>query len=298
MTIENENDEWTAADFNSENLGESPKKEFVPYGSQTGAETLNDSSVINHEMHVQLIQPWSVPVFKTTLPPEILQTMIKISDHVIADKESKKAGRDLAGQIDNELYIDLDILNGAGVMDFFLDAVRQFVITCKSQSMPSKIAEIQQEKWPTQMKSCWIVSQQPGEYNPIHWHTDCQITAVMHLKIPEMLPSRKKHRLGDDASILFVGNASRDVDLSFPSINIFPRAGDFYIMGAHQEHSVYPYRCAEGQEDVERRSISFNAEFQQKSWLDGLRDKGMQKSMQEEVKSEESEVRYMKPIDD
>ena len=42
-----------------------------------------------YEMNIELIQPWSVPVFKTTLPPEILQTMTEISDQVIADKETK-----------------------------------------------------------------------------------------------------------------------------------------------------------------------------------------------------------------
>ena len=41
--------------------------------------------------------------------------------------------------------------------------------------------------------------------------------------------------------------------------------GDFFIFGAQQQHAVYPYRCAEGQEDVERRSVSFNAVFQNAS---------------------------------
>ena len=53
-----------------------------------------------YNMEVQLIQPWSVPVFKTTLPPDVLQTMIEISDQVIADKETKSHGEYLAGQID------------------------------------------------------------------------------------------------------------------------------------------------------------------------------------------------------
>jgi hypothetical protein len=279
MTIEN--NEWTAADFNSENL-DRPQTVAENLKEQTTLQ--NNSSIIEHKMHVQLIQPWSVPVFKTTLPPDILQTMIEISDQSLIDKESKKAGPDLAGQINNELYIDLDILEKAGVAGFFLDAVRQFIITCKSQSMPSKIAEIQQEEWSIQMQSCWIVFQQPGEYNPLHWHGGCQITAIMYLKIPEILPSRKNHRSSDDASIIFTGNASRDVELSMPSINIFPRVGDFYIMGSHQQHAVYPYRCAEGQEDVERRSISFNAEFQHKE--------------KEVIKSEEPPVQYMNWTDE
>ena len=47
-----------------------------------------------------------------------------------------------------------------------------------------------------------------------------------------------------------------------------PEVGDFYMFGAHQQHAVYPYRCAEGQKETERRSISFNSIFQSKSDYD------------------------------
>mgnify|MGYP001338469082 CR=1 FL=1 len=65
-----------------------------------------------YNMEVQLIQPWSVPVFKTTLPPEILQTMTEISDKVLADKNAVDWGANLAGQICSEPLIDHNILNG------------------------------------------------------------------------------------------------------------------------------------------------------------------------------------------
>ena len=221
-----------------------------------------------YNLNVELIQPWSVPVFKTTLPPDILQTMIDISDQVIADKETKSHGEYLAGQIEKELLVEHNILEQTGVMGFFLGAVRQFVIQCKMQQMPNNIDAIQQEEWLTQMLTMWIVSQQPNEYNPIHIHTECQISSVMYLKVPKMLPSKKEHRPLDDGSILFTSNASRDVDFSVPNIAIPPQVGDFYIFGAQQQHQVYPYRCKEGQEDVERRSISFNAVFQSKADYD------------------------------
>ena len=102
----------------------------------------------------------------------------------------------------------------------------------------------------------------------MHIHTQCQISTVMYLKIPKMLPSKKEHRPLDDGSILFASNASRDVDFSVPNIVIHPAVGDFFIFGAQQQHSVYPFRCAEGQKDVERRSISFNAIFQSKADYD------------------------------
>ena len=221
-----------------------------------------------YEMNIEMIQPWAVPVFKTTLPPDVLQTMIEISDKVIVDKNAESWGKNLAGQIDTELLVEHDILEQTGVMGFFLGAVRQFVLMCKCQQMPEVAEAVQREEWLPQMLSCWIISQYPNEYNPAHLHTQCQISSVMYLKVPEMIPSRKEHRAEDDGSILFFGNASRDIDLSVPQMVCQPNVGDFYVFGAHQQHAVYPYRCAEGQKETERRSISFNAVFQSKTDYD------------------------------
>ena len=240
-----------------------PKKEYAKQelGYRNWADGKGKEK--QYEMQVQLIQPWSVPVFKTTLPPEILQTMTEISDQVIADKDAKSHGRNLAGQIEKELLVEHEFLEQTGVMGFFMGAIRQFVIMCKCQQMPDSIAAIQREEWYTQMLTMWIISQQPGEYNPMHIHTQCTISSVMYLKVPKMLPSRKEHRPIDDGSILFTSNASRDVDFSVPNITYRPAVGDFFMFGAQQQHAVYPYRCEEG--DPDRRSISFNAVFQSKS---------------------------------
>jgi len=216
-----------------------------------------------YEMNIEIIQPWSVPVFKTTLPPDVLQAMIEISDYILADKDAESHGGHLAGQIEKELRVDHKMLEETGVMGFFMGAVRQFIIQCKRQMMPDKVDDIQREQWLTQMLTMWIISQQPGEYNPLHIHTQCTISAVMYIKVPKMLPSKKEHRPGDDGSITFISNAARDVDFSIPSITYSPAVGDFFMFGAQQQHLVYPYRCEEG--DPERRSISFNAIFQSKS---------------------------------
>ena len=242
-----------------------PKKEYAKQELEyrNWADGKGKEKIYN--MEVQLIQPWSVPVFKTILPPEILQKMIEISDQVIADKETKSHGEYLAGQIDTELLVEHNILEQTGVMGFFLGAVRQFVITCKCQMMPGFEQAVQKEEWLIQMLTMWIVSQQPNEYNPLHIHTECTISSVMYLKVPKMLSTRKEHRPNDDGSILFATNASRDVDFSVPNTVIHPAVGDFYIFGAQQQHAVYPYRCAEGQKEIERRSISFNAIFQSKT---------------------------------
>ena len=92
--------------------------------------------------------------------------MIEISDQVIADKDAKSHGEYLAGQIENELLVEHNILEQTGVMGFFLGAVRQFVIQCQMSNDANHLNRIQREEWLIQMLTMWIVSQQPGEYNP------------------------------------------------------------------------------------------------------------------------------------
>ena len=38
-----------------------------------------------YEISLTMLQPWSTPVMKTELPPEVLQMMIKISDQILSD---------------------------------------------------------------------------------------------------------------------------------------------------------------------------------------------------------------------
>jgi hypothetical protein len=211
------------------------------------------------KMPLKMIQPWSVPVLHTKLPDEILQKMIEISDNVIDDEKSLSHGHNLAGQIETELLVDHEILKNDGVFEFFHDVIQQYVIQQKCQQYPFNVEQVQRENWLVNMLSMWVVSQQPNEYNPIHIHTQCQLSCVMYLKVPKFEPCKKDHRDMDDGAITFVSNSSNDTELSQPSLTLRPVVSDFFIFGAKQQHLVYPYRCEEG--DTERRSISFNANF-------------------------------------
>ncbi len=92
----------------------------------------------------------------------------------------------------------------------------------------------------------------------MHIHTECQLSSVMYLKIPEYLPSRKEGR-EDDGNIVFVNSTCNDGQLVSPQFNWKPQVGDFFIFPAQQSHFVYPFRTADGK--GERRSVSFNAIF-------------------------------------
>ena len=161
----------------------------------------------SYEMQYELLQPWSTFVMKTKLPLPIFDKMIKITDTIVDNAENEKNwGHNLSGQIKDELWIDHEILEREEVMGFFLDVARMFVIQQHCQTSPLNQKAIMAEEWYTQMKSMWIISQKDNEYNPVHVHTQCHISTVMYLKIPEYLPSRKPDK-NVDGTIAFFNNA-------------------------------------------------------------------------------------------
>ena len=221
------------------------------------------------KMHFDLLQPWSTFVMKTQLPPPILEKMIRITDKIVDNAENEKShGEHLAGQIKNELWVDHEILEREELMGFFLDISRNFVIQQMCQCHPVGKQAIFDEEWYTQMLSMWIISQKDNEYNPCHVHTECALSTVMYLKIPEYLPSRKSHR-NDDGAINFTGPGTKDPHWGNPTITYQPQVGDFFIFPASQQHWVYPFRTQDGR--GERRSVSFNVVFSSKSEQERLK---------------------------
>jgi hypothetical protein len=182
-----------------------------------------------------------------------------------------------AGELQDQFYIDLKILEREELLGFFLDVCKNYVVLAFCQSEPDEREVILKEEWMTRLNSMWINSQKDNEYFPIHYHTNpihhqtnCALSAVIYLKIPEYLPSRKFYNnIENDGAITFISNASRDPIWAKPNLQINPQVGDFFIMPATQRHQVYPFRTADGK--GERRSVSFNANFTSKSEQEALR---------------------------
>ena len=194
-----------------------------------------------------LHRPWADILFETNLPSDILKKMLKISDDVLTDSKRMNWGNNLAGQIKDELLISPGILEQEGLLSFFGNMIREYVYQY----------EVHKPRIKVDISSMWIVEQQIGEYNPIHTHTNCDISAVMYLKIPEYLSSNKPER-DDDGAILFIGGAGMPDKLKTNAVKINPKPGQFFIFPGHMMHTVYPYRT---NDDFARRSISFNSSF-------------------------------------
>ena len=227
------------------------------------------------QMEIEAIQPWSDVLMRVTLPPNVLQGMLEITDQVLQDPDRKNWGDNLAGQIQDEPLIPHQLMqdykfkdprgNDGTIFNFFMNMVGEYVSHCHRQMATSiDLDIIKDETYMTQMKSCWIISQWEGEYNPIHIHTECQMSTVMYLKVPKFLPSVKPGR-DDDGNIMFIGGAGSGSGLTRNLMKIKPKVGDFFIFPNHLQHTVYPFRT-DG--DFERRSVSFNADWISKSAYD------------------------------
>ena len=120
--------------------------------------------------------------------------------------------------------------------------------------------------------SAWTVHQFENEYNPIHNHANCKISAVLHLKFPEKIePARKGHtenedRSGLDGNLVFTGMGAADEWCTAPILNCnAATVGMLHLFPSTLGHAVYPFR-GKG----ERRSLSFNADIISKKQVDAI----------------------------
>jgi len=215
------------------------------------------------QMSYHLHRPWADILFETKLPPMILEKMLEVSDKVLTDSKRISWGNNLAGQIKEESLIPPEALKEHNLTDFFGNMVQEYVHQCNLQQAPldqHQHIETVKNHIQVTVNSMWIVEQQPGEYNPIHTHTNCDVSTVMYLKAPNFLPSEKTER-DDDGTIYFIGSASPKTKLNTNSLKVKPTPGAFFIFPSHLQHTVYPYKT---NDNFARRSVSFNASFEYK----------------------------------
>ena len=213
----------------------------------------------------ELLQPWSSFVLKTKLPDKILKEMVELTDKIVFDSSSEDFGPNLVGQIEWEPKIELKLIKKTNIEKYLYDMIHQYCMRAHLQNYPTSRmnSAIPPPLSKYLIDPMWIVSQKDNEYNPIHVHGQCTLSAVLYLKIPEYLPSRKQtkgeyNNFNTDGSIVF-SNSPRNPMGVFGTegvLTINPQPGDFFIFPAEQYHMVYPFRTADGK--GERRSVSFN----------------------------------------
>ena len=193
------------------------------------------------------------------LPQEATDALIKMSDELLSNKLSESHGQSLAGVIDKEIKVYKSNMEKAGVDQLIESCVRSYVIHCaKAHGFFSETHTFE-----SMINSAWIVSQYANEYNPLHNHNGCDISAVIYLKVPDVKGRRnlesKKGKDDNDGNIAFVHSSvgNRNFDVFEKGImNLEPSPGLLVMFPSYLAHTVYPF-IGEG----ERRCLPFNAVY-------------------------------------
>ena len=237
------------------------------------------------KLQVQFIQPWSNLIAKVKMPQDVFKSFKSLYDTVMKDEELINFGDKLVGQVNSEPFVKSEKLDEhIQFRDFCIDAVRNFAVVQKRQNYghdSTKLAEINSDKFNIKLTSMWFVNQKPGEYNPIHVHTGCKVSAIAYLRTPKHQVAPRKKHFNTDGMVSFTNNSGNDFNWTNPTCHLRPEEGDFYIFGAMQQHMVWPFRSTE--KDDLRVSLSFNADVLSQKELEREKQRfdEMQKQRQE-----------------
>ena len=103
--------------------------------------------------------------------------------------------------------------------------------------------------------SAWYVRSFAGDYNPIHTHTECELTCVGFLKTPDFAKENRKKNSSSNGELQLISNGGGEARHFFEndSIRFIPKVGNWYLFPSNIRHLVYPFNCK-----GERRSFSIN----------------------------------------
>ena len=216
---------------------------------------------------IQVISPWTNIIIKTKIPDVIFQNLLELYEYTMKNKKS--FGDQLVGQIDDEPEVTQEILQKYPQWaNFCFQSIENFVRTQGEINFvgeEDKLQVMRTEKYLCKINTMWFVNQKPGEYNPIHIHTNCKVSAICYLKTPKQQVRSRKEHYKTDGKVTFTNNTGTDLNFSNYQASFEPKPGDFYIFPAMQHHAVWPYRSADP--DDLRVSLSFNGDVTTESSL-------------------------------
>ena len=236
------------------------------------------------ETEFQLLKPFGPFIGMFDMPDEIVQALIKKSDEILEDRNRIDWGNNLVGQISEEPWISNEDLDEIGALKYLEGMLHNYVWN----SLTADGVEL--ENLECHLDHAWVVSQYENEYNPVHFHTYCDLSSVLYLKIPPFDERAKNKELPDykytrDGMIEFIYKTACPSGMEKGSMSFTPAPGKLVIFPSNLLHTVYPFRG-----DGERRSIAFNSHWQAKLKNGKLFDKSFR------MKSDQSDPRYKESL--
>ena len=203
----------------------------------------------------KLMKPFGPSFGMFVMPDEITKALLKKSDEILEDRNRVDWGKNLVGQIAEEPWISNKDLDEIGALKYLEGMLYNYVWNAlAADGHQIEVLEVQ-------LDHAWIVSQYENEYNPVHFHTYCDLSSVLYLKVTPFddrsktgnLPEYKHQR---DGMIEFIYKTACPSGLEKGSLSFTPEPGKLVIFPSNLLHTVYPFK-GEG----ERRSIAFNSHW-------------------------------------
>jgi len=205
------------------------------------------------ELDTTMLSPFGPRILCVKLPGNIIERINHLGD--TQQNKNNMDGR-LAGQIKDEPELTNEEMDSIGIKKIFMDIGQQYVHTILSDKHHF---DYNKDDFYINMKfvSGWIVNQKENEYNPAHYHSNCSISAVLYLKVPEFRPRGFVGKKNIDGYIEFINSTVDHSMLSAGSYLVKPQVGQLLMFPSTLLHTVYPFQGPE-----ERRSLAFNLSYE------------------------------------
>ena len=180
---------------------------------------------------------WGPLLFHTKLDDKSLKQVKKL-----CKKDPKRSFvKNLAGDIKHEYLIDR--IRVDEILQPYLTAFRQAYVHWYNKPINQ-----------IRVVSSWVNYMQPGDYNPVHVHGDCDFSSVLYIDIPKKLQKEiKEHQstaVGPGAITFLYGE---DTSYATSVLQKKPVTGDIYIFPYGLRHMVNPHKSK-----CERVSVGIN----------------------------------------
>ena len=199
---------------------------------------------------INWITPFNVTIMKSKCPKEHVNFMIEAVTLLLDNEilcEELDASDGLVGNVTNEVHIP-QLPGIEGINGWIKEQAKKYVNRNfkKNESEYNKYQKAYFSQEPeVSITSEWVVRMNPGDFNPAHFHTNCHLSGLIYLKIPEGF----EKDAGGNIHFLH-GNPA---DYYENQYQVTPKVGDMYLWPSWLQHFVYPYKC-----EGERWVMPFN----------------------------------------
>ena len=205
------------------------------------------------------LRPFGPSIGHATLPEQTIKDFN-------ADFEKGASGVDwspnLVGKVAQEILMSPDALRPH--TRFFSDVALHYVGDYAGRHCEPFPEDIKPK---VHIQSGWYVSQKEGDFNPVHLHTNTELSCIGYLQMPEGI---EEEWAKDDEDhypckghVEFVHGTHSF--LGKPTMMVRPKVGDFFIFPGDVMHTVYPFETK-----GERRSFSMNIFITEKEKDNGI----------------------------